>query len=321
MKTTIIAACWVFIALLSFNIPVQAQQITPPAATGLYNPDATPLDTSSIPVLAHFEKSGAKLYYLGARSGIHGWLALQDGQIQIIYVTSDKQTVLLGGLFTAEGDNVSGVQLQRLVDTDPEFAAFAKGAKQQGDAIAKTGSAPNGTVGIAGNSAKASPMANKLPSVPLSPGERLVKDLLSSNNVVLGKNEKAEIIMIMDVNCGHCRATWRDLREAVKANRVQVRLVPITINSNSDSDRAGGRLLMAEDPLGAWDRYAGGDREALAGEPDGPHREAIFKNGATVERWQLQGTPYLIYRAKDGQIKIVKGQPERMADVLSDLVQ
>ncbi len=283
------------------------QEAKPP----LYNTNVSPPDTKSVPILSNIEKGGAKLHFMGERSGLYGWLIVKDGQVQMIYVTPDRKTALIGGMFTSEGDNVTGQQIIALGQINKEVADILNGPAKQQEELNKingiTGGAP-----ITGN--------NKALSANLSPGERLFRDLQAANGVILGKNDRAEIMMVMDPTCPHCKATWKELRDAVMANRVQVRLIPVTNDPESDNTRAGARLLMDPNPLETWERYVNGDKNVLNGDVEQNRIEAILLNNQLIEKWNIRSTPYLAYRAKDGKVKIVQGKPERMATVLSDLM-
>ncbi len=317
----------VLLFVTTFSASVLAQ--TPPSASAsvpaptkdLFTRNATPLDINNIPVLANLVKGGAKLYYLGKRSDLHGWFIVKDGQVQIIYVTNDGKTAIMGAMFTGEGEMVTSPQVAALSDVNKEIADLVNGTAKQQEDVTRVGSTPGGIASVpSGTGSTEKPAPGSLPSVTLSPGERLLQDLQAAAGVSVGHNENAQLMMVIDPNCSHCQATWRELREAVIANRVQVRLIPIS-NISADSTRIGAQLLQVPNPLEAWDKYVAGDKAALAGEPDSIRVQAINSNRLLIEKWNIQATPYLVYRAKDGRVKIVQGQPERMAAVLADLLK
>ncbi len=312
---------WV-IGFCVFVLAGAAYAQTPTLAPPSFDRSVTPPDINAVPILSNIVKSGAKLYYLGERSGLYGWLIVKDGQIQMIYVTADKKTALIGGMFTSEGENVTGPQIVTLAETSKEVAdIISTPAKQQED-ISRAGSTPGGIASVPGGNPITGGGNNvaAVPTVSLSPGERLMQDLQAAAGVTLGRNESAEIIMVLSPSCPHCKTTWRELRESVMGNRLQVRLVPVTNDPKSDETRAGAQLLKVANPLDVWDRYANGDKNALAGEPEQIRIQAVLLNNQLIEKWNIRSTPYLVYRAKDGRIKIVQGKPERMAAVLSDLL-
>ncbi|MDD5585653.1 MAG: thioredoxin fold domain-containing protein [Alphaproteobacteria bacterium] len=307
------------IALLS--LPSAAQ--LPQGDSSLFSRDARPLDINSVPVLSNLVKNGAKLYFLGERSGLQGWFIIKDGQVQMIYVTPDKKTAIIGGMFSGEGDNVTGPQIKELASINKEVGDLVNGAGRQQEDVTKAGATPGGFAAIPGGTQTEAGnlLGNKLPAVSLSPGERLLQDLKAAAGVTLGKNENAEMLIVIDPHCPHCKATWRELRKPVQEGLVEVRLLPITNNPAGDDTRAAAQLLKAANPFEAWDKYVSGDKSALAGEADNLHKQAVLSNNLLIEKWNIRSTPYIVYRAKDGRVKIVQGAPERMASVLSDLLK
>lgn len=325
---------WLSFVLLScvFLIvagPVRAQ--TPEiAAAGLFNPNTRPLDINNVPVLATLVKNGAKLFYMGERSGLFGWFIIQNGQIQMIYVTADGRTAIIGGMFTGEGENVTGPQIQALANTNKEVGDLINNAGRQQQDISKAG-VPGGFAAVSEDTSAepGKPLTNSLPAVSLSPGERLLQDLQAAAGIVLGKNDQAELMIVIGPNCPHCKATWKELRQPVEEGRVQVRLIPVVnerLNSTKDIGksedvRVGAQLLKVANPLDAWNRYVEGDKSALVGEPDSLQVRAVLSNSILMDRWNIRSTPYMVYRAKDGRVKIVQGEPQRMAAVLNDLLK
>ncbi len=302
-------------------------QINPSGGTApsdLFNRKATPPDIASIPVLNNMTKVGAKLHYIGERSGIHGWFIIKDGQIQVVYLSPDKRSAIMGAMFTDNGENVTGPQVESLSTADKSVEALvAESARQEG-AVMMAGLAPGGSANVQGAKAPAASTGkNDAPTTlafPLPPGERLLNDMQAAAGVVLGKSDAPLLFMMVDPNCPHCKSTWRELRESVTSGKLQIKLVPIGY-LRPDSPKISAQLLRAADPLSAWDKYAEGDASELAGEPDPTFLQAIRNNQLMSEKWHISGTPYLVYRAKGGSIKIVQGKPDRMPAVLSDLLR
>lgn len=290
-------------------------------AKDLFNANAKAPDISSIPALGNLVSSGAKLYYMGERSGLHGWFIIKDGQIQMIYLSPDRQSVVVGAMFTAQGENVTTPQISTLAQSNTDVNQLLNGPAEQQKEIVKAGD-QGGAAAVPGDpTASAKQQNNPLPSVPLSPGERLVQDLKASASVILGNADGAELIMVVAPGCPNCKQTWLELRDAVKNHKMQVRLVPVYNSMGTDERRVSAQLLKVQDPMSAWDRYVQGDASALAGEPDEIASKAVQANLSLVAKWNIQGYPYLVYRGRDGRVKIVQGRPERMAAVLSDLIK
>lgn len=268
---------------------------------------ATP-DISGNPVLANIQKSGAKLFYLGNRLGMDGWFIVKDGQVQIIYATPDNKGAMIGALFGPDGENITTFQVENLVQNNKEVADLITSAQNEQANIAAVG---------APKPAAAAPTTG-LPSAPLSPGERLMHDLSSASTVVVGTPSSPELLMVMDPHCPHCQATWKALRDAVFKGGLHIRMIPIG-DAGSDNERAAAFFLGVGDPLNVWDKYVAGDRSQLAGTPPAAALAAVRANHAVIDSWSIQQTPYIVYRAKDGKVKVVVGQPDKITTVLSDL--
>ncbi len=273
---------------------------------------ATTPDPAANPILANIIKMGAKMYYLGTRDGLDGWFIVKDGRVQIAYSTADKKAVLIGAMFGENGESISSVQVKALLDSNKEVAALMENASREQQSINQVGTP------VAPPAAVAAAPAAPMPTVSLSPGERLYQELSAASGVTLGSG-KPQILMVMDVNCPHCQATWRVLRDAVMKNTVQLRMIPIAA-PDSDNERAGGQLLHAADPMTAWDKYVAGDKAQLAGVPDAPTIAALRANHTLIDNWKINQTPYMVYRGKDGKVKIVAGEPEKVSAILTDLV-
>jgi len=79
--------------------------------------------------------------------------------------------------------------------------------------------------------------------------------------------------------------------------------------------------LHVANPLDTWDKYVDGDRDQLKGTPDTNALIAIRGNHELVDSWNIKMTPYIIYRAKDGQVKIVQSEPEKPEAIVDDVGQ
>lgn len=285
-----------------------------PADTTLFNPRAVAPDVSAIPVLSSLTQQGAKLFYLGERSGMPGWFIWLNGQVQMIYLSPDRQTAFIGGMFSNQGANVTGEQIKYLNESNKEFVDLVNQVTAQQNAA---GAVPGVTPAVA---PVAPLLSNNLPAVALTPGERLYQELSAAGSVVVGANPKAEILMVMDTNCPFCQATWKELRDKVRANQLQVRLIPITnLDPTGEDTRTGAKLLESANPLDAWDQYVSGNKAALAGASLPDKNRAVLANRELADKWKIKATPYLVYRGKDGKVKLVSGKPDDIKAVLRDL--
>ena len=297
-------------------------------------------DPAANPVLASIKKiEGTKLYYLGTRGGLDGWLIVKGGQLQIAYTQTGSQNLIIGALFGPSGENISSAQVQSILDAHPDLKNMFL-SEIQSNANTTTGipaTAGGGagdpmvavkaaqTQAIAALTSQAAMMGGTgLPAATVAlspPGERLMKDLQNAASVSVGNSTAPQVLMVMDPTCPHCKATWKMLRDKVIGNALQIRLIPISRNgSGGDEERVAAQLLHVANPLQAWDKYVEGDKTQLDGTPEASLIQAIRGNQTLVESWKISHTPFLVYRGKDGKVKILEGEPEKVESLLGDLL-
>ncbi len=305
-QKSFVVLCLVF-ALAAF--PCLAAAPAPATGNAKTVAQAVP-NPNDNPMLAQYIKDGIKLYYIGSRSGLDGWFLLKGGKIQVVYTTQDNETIMIGAVYGVDGTSVTEEAVRELSGEHPEIQqavneVMAQEAQHSLQPVQQT--SVSDTSGL-GDFAK-----------PLPPGERLVQELRIAAAVDLGDSKVPMIFMVMDPTCPHCKATWKMLRDAVFKNTVQLHLIPI--GRNDESERAAARLLTVPDPLHAWDKYVEGDKAQLAGDADPFSLGSITANHAIIDRWKIKETPYLVYRGKDQKIKIVAGEPKKLQSLLNDLGQ
>ncbi len=258
-------------------------------------------DPTTNPALAALAKSGAKFFYMGRNAGLDGWVAVKDGQTQVIYKPGDDSYVLVGYLFDPKGENLTAAQVKKLTENNKELAALA--------------ATPTKTEA----EAPKDPAANVSPADLMLPaGERLLKEMQRSYGVTLGGNEAAPMLYVaISPSAPPCKNFWKDVRDKVQQGALRLRLYPAGLKDSSD-EREAARLLTAADPLAAWDKYAGGDATALAGVADKTAIDHVQANTALVTRWKFPVAPYILYRDKAGKVKVVQGAPQKPQDIISD---
>lgn len=284
----------------------------------LFNMDtAQQPDIDKVEALRRLVSNGANLHYMGERSKIHGWFLVKDGGIQMVYLSPDMKTIIIGALISERGHNITNAQVKRLITENPSIKDEISSGKH---AKANRGVGRNGGIAsvLSGKTGQKA-VVEKKPVVPTSPGERLMQDLKAAASVSMGKHKTAKLYMIAAPSCPVCKATWKELRSSIKGGDVEVRMIPVYNNVGGVELNQAAQLLAASNPLTAWDKFVDGDKSALAGEASKLTIRAVKSNLKLVTKWNVQGYPYLAYRGKDGRIKIVQGKPERMAAVLSDL--
>lgn len=304
-------------ALMAAPQAVWAANAATPAAAPVMAVVKTAPDPAANALINSLLKQGAKAYFLGSKANLDGWFVVKDGQVQVIYTSPDGKFALAGVLFGSDEDNITAAQMGSLIESNAEVKALLGAANAQVNS-ATAGAAPV----TAAAPQQVMAQQNTAPAqAHASTGERLLQDLSGATSVDLGPAGTPQLFMVMDPGCPHCKATWKALRETVMKNALQVRLVPIA-NPDSDTERAAARLLHTADPLGSWDKYAAGDKTELAGSADPKLVQAVRANHELTDSWNIEATPFMVYRGKDGKVKIFQGEldsAEKTKTLLADL--
>jgi protein-disulfide isomerase len=282
---------------------------------------STALDAPSpdaINTLRLFKSQGAEIHYLGRLYGLDGWLVIKDKIVQIVYTTLDGQGTLVGVLYGPTGEmetskQVTAVQqagvkipdMNAAAGTTPPAAAPGAAAAQP----ATTGQPP-----------AAGPADSGAAQAPAS--ERLLHDVENSTYVKFGPDEAPPLYVFMDPRCHFCHGYWESLVPLLQANTFQLRVIPVGI-LGPDSVQQAERVISAPNAVDAWTKLETGDPVALANvmaiQPAADSTQKLQANNDLMTRWKMGGTPYSVYRGKDGKVKLVYAVPNDVAQVVADL--
>ncbi|MBI1273815.1 MAG: hypothetical protein GC131_07005 [Alphaproteobacteria bacterium] len=268
-------------------------------------PAAEP-DIAKMPMIKAMQDSGTKFYYLGEHSGLHGWLILNNGRLNVLYLTPDKTGFIFSGsIISGDGGNITQLQIASAITKNDDLKARVEG-------LAAGKGAPPPAVSIEKE-------GMPVPGGAISPGEQLIADMESAAGMTVGEATAPLLMMVVDPRCPYCKETWRALRDVVSVGGLRVKLIPIGAQG-SENEREAAVFLRAETPLATWNAFIDDDKSVLAGEATDRAIQQVRANGGIVLRWKIEHTPYLVYRDASGKVKIVVGQPDNMAAVLDDLV-
>lgn len=233
--------------------------------------------TERHPILQKFETEGAKVEFLGNAYGMDGWVVIHPkGGVQYVYVTPEGG-LLIGMLFAPDG----------ALETMKQVRAY----KERAEGV------QTATPGADKSSLKS---------------EKLYAEAEKSGWVAIGDKSAPYMYIFINVSCDSCQKFLKELDNAVKAGKLQLRLVPYgAVEINRDGAAA---LLSAEDPYESWQAYVSGDRAALdKNKIKGDAYAKIDANTDMVRNWKLAGPPFTLYRRPaDGIITAVIGQPDNI---------
>lgn len=237
---------------------------------------------------------GAQIRYLGRDYGLDAWITIKNGQEQYFYVLPDRKAMIMGVMFDESGKLVTVDQVGRLRGQGDDML----------DMLANEKSAEN-------KKQDADEYAFK------SPSEQLFFDVENSNWIPLGQAGAPVMYAFIDPQCPHCHAMIDDLKkDYIDQGRVQLRVIPIGFR---DETRAQSAFLLASpNPQERLFNYLAGDESALPARSE-INQQGVQRNLALMQSWKFDVTPMVIYRSKAGDVKIVRGRPQDIPALTTDL--
>lgn len=242
--------------------------------------------------------NGAQIRFMGRDKGFDAWIMFKNGQEQYFYVKPDRSAFVMGMLFDDKGEMITVDQVQRLQNSGDDLLDTLAGE----------------TLVTDGNSKATAEKAFEFKS----PSERLYHDIENSNWVPLGGSTGAPILYsFIDPQCPHCHRFIEDIRkDYLEKGRVQLRMIPVGFREETRSQAAF--LMATPNPQERWFKHMDGDKEALPAKSE-LNQQGVQRNLSVMQSWKLNVTPMLVYRGKDGSIKIVRGKPADPAGLIADI--
>lgn len=254
---------------------------------------------------------GAQLRYLGLEYGLNGWLILKNGEEQYFYSTPDGQGILMGILFNNKGDTVTLRQINAL-------------RKKEGPAIDK----------LAGYSEPIRP--TETPNTPaISPdftnpeallkaavkpkSEQLFEGVQNANWIKFGLDTAPAIYTFIDPECPHCHDLVQKIRKSgyLEEGLLQLRLIPVGVLSENSLIEAS-YLLASPTAQNDFYRHLDGEKDVLSSDKS-INTQGVQRNIKLMQDWKLDVTPFTVYRARDGKVKVLQGVPEDIKTIITEL--
>lgn len=250
------------------------------------------------------QSAGAQVYYVGRFEGLDGWVMVRESQPEFYYATLDGKALVMGFLFDADGNLLTGEQLKKLT------AAQKAGL----DSIVKAD--PATTIPPAASAV--TPPADSVFAQPTQsgPAALLYSDVQSAAGLTLGQAGLPTFYAFIDPNCPHCQQFLKDIEPHVNAGKLALRIIPVGFSA--DSLKQASSALASVDGAQRFMNYAKGDTTAMPG-PEGINTEAVTRNTGLMQSWNLTATPTILYRTPKGDVKIIRGNPRKMDAVIADL--
>lgn len=275
----------------------------------------TPQPEPPLPI-QNMAAEGAQLRYLGRDLGMDGWIVLKNGQEQYFYSTADGQAIVMGVLFNNKGDTITLKQINEL-------------RKKEGPAIDKLAGFPDPV--------KPSTAAEKAPattnntapdftdpqsivkSAIKSKAEQLYDGVEHANWVALGSDKAPVIYTFIDPECPHCHDLIQDIRKSgyLEQGLLQLRLIPVGVLTENSLVEAA-YLLASSDPKKDLYRHLDGEKGVLLTDKN-VNTQGVQRNLKLMQDWKLDMTPFSVYRARDGKIKVLQGRPDDLKKIITEL--
>lgn len=255
-------------------------------------------------------EEGAQIRYLGNDLGLDGWVTIKNAQEQYFYVTPDQQGLVMGVLFNGKGDTVTLRQINRLRKAEgPEIDKLA-GLPDAAPPPSRTGT-PGPEATAPKNLPKDSPGPSK--------SERFYTEIEKANWISLGKKDAPALYTFIDPECPHCHDMLSDIRKSgyLEKGLLQLRLIPVGLMSE-DSLAEASFLLASPNAQEVLYKHLDGDKKALLADK-GVNTQGVQRNMALMQDWKLDVTPFSVYRDTTGNIKILKGRPNDLKKLVTEL--
>lgn len=254
---------------------------------------ADPLPKLPVPI-ENLVNEGAQIRYLGKDNGMDAWLTIKNGVEQYFYVLPDQSAFVMGVMFDADGKLVTVRQVQRL--------------RSQGDTLLDT----------LAEFPTEQATENEKPFEFKTPAEQMFADIEASNWVALGRPGAPVMYSFIDPQCPHCHSFVEELKNGgyFDDGKVQLRLIPVGFREETRAQAAF--LIATPNPEDRWFKHMAGDETALPAKSE-INQQGVQRNLAIMQSWKFNVTPMIIYRGKDGSVKLVRGKPQSTQGVVGDV--
>lgn len=254
---------------------------------------------------------GAQLRYMGRDLGLDAWLVIKSGQEQYYYTTPDGQAIVMGVLFNNKGDTITLRQINELRkkegSTIDRLAGYPEPIKKD-DGLKAEESEPDFT----------NPEA-LVKSVVKSKSEQFFDGVQNANWVTIGSDKAPPVYVFIDPECPHCHELIQDVRKSgyLEQGLLQLRLIPVgVLTENSPLEAA--YLLASPDPQKDLYRHLDGEKGVLLADKT-VNTQGVQRNIKLMQDWNLDITPFSVYRSRDGKVKVLQGRPDDLKKMVTEL--
>jgi protein-disulfide isomerase len=251
-------------------------------------------------------ESGSQIFYLGEFEGMNGWALIRQGKPEFFYENKDRTAMIMGLMFNGDGEMITMGQLTSL------------NRRVGDDMYAVTGGSLNQhkQAQIAQPAVTDTPVSTAPVVRELTQAQRMYTDLIASNWITINETGKHDVFAFIDPDCPHCKQMIREMDTAFSNDQIKLRVIPIGISDVGQ--RKAAVLLASANPEERLLKYAHGDNDALSA-PQNINTKAVEKNKQTLLKWGFDATPIVVYRTLKGEIRVVRGRPYDLNNLIDDI--
>lgn len=263
-------------------------------------------DPAMPPPIQELVKDGAVARYLGDDQGLKGWVTFKGGQEQYFYTTPDGQGIVMGILFNPKGDVITMRQIEQLRAREGKTLDRLAGITPQQSATAET--------------PVTAPTTAPAPQTkPKNKSEQFFADIEQANWITLGDKTAPVMYSFIDPQCPHCKELINGFKKAgvLDNGQLQLRLIPVGMLSEESLYQSA--FLLAS-PTAALDllKLVEGNQNAVPVDKNLPTL-GVEKNLSLMQRYKIDVTPFSVYRNKKGEVKILRGKPKNIKNLMKEL--
>jgi thiol:disulfide interchange protein DsbG len=222
--------------------------------------------------------AGSNITDLGVHHGLPGFFVRSGPQFQVFYATPDKERLIPGVMWDAEGKDLTRLQVARIPGAVP-------------------------TVVVGGE--------NPVPSAAGAPAVAALPLVQKAAYGTIGQSSAPRLFMLIDPQCIYSVRALQMLQPYVTSGRLQVAVIPLAVLDHEDQGQSTKSALAllsrpADQLVPAW------ESRSLDNVPSPPAVQRLRANMAIAGAIGLKGTPTFVWRKPDGTEGRIDGIPSSL---------
>ena len=152
-----------------------------------------------------------------------------------------------------------------------------------------------------------------------SKSEQLYEGVENANWIKLGSDKAPILYSFVDPECPHCHELVKNIRKSgyLEQGLLQLRLIPVGVLTENSLLEAA-YLLASADPQKDLYRHLDGEKGVLLADKNA-NTQGVQRNIKLMQDWKLDVTPFSVYRARDGKVKVFQGVPDDLKKIITEL--